>query len=939
MFYWLTPRKNQRFSSRGTLGVLLSGRSIPRVAVVFGLLLVAAFSSPTFLHAQPDAAEEEQMPSRMSAILDGSKNKGRSEPDTTIVYAARDSVIYHIGERTMELWGKASITYDDMKLNAPKILIDYNTSVFDAYAAKDSLGEFSELPVFTDEDGGFKAEHMTYNYSTRRGRTINVSSEIEEGYYTGADVKRLDTGELYIRDGIYTTCPKDDPDFWFYGQNMKVIPGDKVIARPLIMYIRPKPFSWRLPALPLVPLPFMFLPIKSERSSGFLIPKFGEDDRGIYFSNLGYFWAFDDYMDLRLESDVSFNGSWRLGERFRYRKRYLFNGYLEGEYERYILSHRDDPDYVDYSNWNIKLVHHHRFDPTLQLDLNLFYQGGRRYYDINSINPESIINEQANSYASFSKTFDEGSRSITASYQRSQDLRNDNMTQSVTTSYYQERVYPFRGDGDSPDGWRSHFSLTPSASAYAEYATIDDLDYSDYTGKAGLQMAYRQEFAKGYKANFSQRVNLEGKLDNNPIEDDRWGVKLELPFSINSTLFRYFNINGRFSFNNYYVDSFVEKYYDKTADQVVTETKNEPSHFSTYLLDLDAQTRLYGTLHTRMFEELMGIKALRHTIIPRFSFSYNPDFTGENYGYYGTYLDSLNQPIRYNRFQNALYSNVFAERSAVGISIQNLLQAKLRGKISPGGRSIDDKILQLLSFTASTSYNFAADSLRLAPLTLSAASNALAPSLLLRAGATYDFYSFDPVTGERIDKLNVDEGKGLLRFIQGFLNMSLSLKGSFKSNESGDEQDVTGDSGDVSYHDKDEISVEKAIFKERFDRDAFRDVGYRLPWQLRLSLYLNSSKYNPLEPATTAVLLNTSARVSLSKIWQLGLNTGYDVENRELIYPQINLYGDFDCWDVSLQWVPTGEYRSYFFQIGIKAPHLQDIRFRQRGRLGGGQSS
>lgn len=901
----------------------LSGKSVLKILAFAAMLTAFGVCEPAFSQVGQDEG--------FSGGVE--KNKG-SSPDTTIVYTARDSLVYKIGERTMELWGKASVRYEDMKLDAPKIFVDYNTSIFDAFAAKDSLGELTELPVFTDKDGGFEAEHMKYNYATRKGRTVNVSSEIEEGFYTGTNVKRLETGELYIRDGIYTTCPKDDPDFWFYGRDMKIIPGDKVVARPLILYVRPKPFSLRLPAVPLVPLPFMFLPIQSERTSGFLIPRFSDDDRGVYFSNLGYFWAFDDYMDLRLESDLAFNGSWRLAERFRYKKRYLFDGYLEGEYERYILAHPDDPDYVDYDNWNLKLVHHHRFDPTARLDLNLFYQGGNRYYDINSINPESIINEQANSYASFSKTFDEGSRSLTASYQRSQDLRNDDLTQTISTSYYQARVYPFRQEGSSSDSWRSRFSLTPQASASAEYATLSNLQYSDYSADASLKMAYSQDFARGYKANFSQKVELQAKVDNNPVEADRWGARLKLPFSVNSTLFRYFNINGSFNYYNYYVNSYVEQYYDNVADEVVTETIDDPSHFSTYSFDLDAQTRLYGTLYTRMLEDMVGIKALRHTLIPSLTFSYNPDFTGNNYDYYGTYIDALNQPVRYNRYQNAIYNNVFAEKSTVGLSVQNLLQAKVKGKVSSEGVVADDRILQLLSFSASTSYNFAADSLRIAPLTLSATSNALAPNFLLNAGATYDFYSFDPVTGERIDKLNADDRGGLLRFVQGFLNMSLSFKGSFDSNDDDSRKGAKGESTDASYDGDEEISVEKAIYKERYDRDSFRDFSRQLPWQLRLSLYLNSDKYEPLEPSNTTVLLNTSAKVSLSKTWHLGLNTGYDIENKEFIYPQINLYGDFDCWDMSLQWVPSGEYRSYFFQIGIKAPHLQDIKFRQSGRLG-----
>ena len=898
--------------------MLLSGTFILRLVVLSGLFLAFISSIPVFSQVRSEAR---------AAVSE--EERGGSELDTTIVYTARDSLVYDITERTMELWGQASVRYEDMKLDAPKILVDYNTSVFDAFAAKDSLGKITEFPVFTDREGAFEAESMKYNYATRRGRTVNVSSEIEEGYYTGANVKRLETGELYIRDGIYTTCPKEDPDFWFYGKDMKIIPNDKVIARPLVLYIRPKPFSWRLPAVPLVPLPFMFLPIKSERTSGFLIPKFGDDDRGVYFSNLGYFWAFNDYMDLRAEGDLAFNGSWRLGQRFRYKKRYLFDGYLEGEYERYMLSHSDDPDYVDYGNWNFELVHHHRFDPTAKLDLNLYYQGGRRYYDVNSINPESIINEQANSYASFSKTFDEGKRSIAAGYQRSQDLRDDDLIQSISATYYQQRVYPFRKDGTAQDDWRSRFSLTPSASANAEYATLDDLNFSDYDFDAGIRMAYKQDFGKGFSADFSQRVNLETRVDNNPVDEDRWGTKLALPFSISSTMFKYFNVNGSFNYHNYYVNSYVEQYYDDSLEEVVTRTIDDPSSFSTYSLDLDAQTRLYGTWYTPMLEDMIGVKALRHTIIPSLTFSYSPDFTGENYDYYGTYIDSLNQPVRYNKYQNAIYSNIFEERSAVGISIQNLLQAKIKGSVTPEGKVTDDKILQLLSLSVSTSYNFAADSLRLAPLTFLATSNALAPNFLLRAGATHDIYSFDRVTGERIDKLNVNDRGGLLRFVQGFVNMSLSMKGTIGDNDRAKRRGADELDGD-----DEQMTAEKAIYKERYDRDFYRYVDNRLPWQLRLSLYLNSNRYDPLEPANTTVLLNTSANVSLNKTWHLSLNTGYDIQEHELIYPQINLYGDFDCWDMNFQWVPTGEYRSYFFQIGIKAPHLQDIRFRQSGRLG-----
>jgi len=195
---------------------------------------------------------------------------------------------------------------------------------------------------------------------------------------------------------------------------------------------------------------------------------------------------------------------------------------------------------------------------------------------------------------------------------------------------------------------------------------------------------------------------------------------------------------------------------------------------------------------------------------------------------------------------------------------------------------------------------------------------------MFSAGATYDFYDYDEDSGDRIDRFYSESGNGPLRFVNGFLNLSFNLQG--KLGDDGRAAKAMQNTGD-----DEERIVQKSIFTERYDQDYYRENTVQLPWQLRMSLYLNSSRFDPTEDAETTALLNTSARVSLSPVWQLGLSTGYDLENAEIIYPQINLYGDYGCWDMSFQWVPAGEYESYFFQIGIKASHLRDIRFRQAG--------
>ncbi|ANT65400.1 MULTISPECIES: putative LPS assembly protein LptD [Prosthecochloris] len=853
-----------------------------------------------FLGLVPAFAADEASPPTLESGL-----------ESTVHFAARDSLVYDIDERNMKLWGKASVSNEDMTVEGPEIHIDYPTSSLHALPLAGASGELVELPSFSDRKESFDAEEIRYDFSTREGWTTNIESEDEDGYYRGAQVDRLASGALKVKDAYFTTCPKENPDFWFYSPNMTIYPKDRLVASPLIMYIRPVVFSRPLPPVPLIPMPYMVVSLKRDRSSGVLLPTPGwEGERGFTMSGLGYFWAMSDYADLRMEGDLSANDSWRLGSRFRYKQRYGFEGTIEGEFERYLREGADTPDE---NNWFIGMSHHQDFDPTTRLDVDVLYQGGERYYDIHSVNGATIINDQASSYASFSKTWDEGQKSLTVDYQANQDLKDDDLTQTLTTTWYQSRTYPF----SASDGWLSKLSITPSGSVRVYDADIDDAEQRTYTGNLGLKAAYLQKFAPGYTANFSQGVYLEGQLDDQDLYGTRRGGKIELPFDIQSTLFRYLNLSANVTFDNYFVDGSQIKYYEDGS--LVTTYTSSGEQFSTYGIGLEAKTRLYGTLRSGFLDNLFGMEAFRHTFVPTVTFDWNPDFRGEGYDYYATYMQD-GAAVRYNRFGSAVYNVIPEEQRRVGLHLQNLFHAKFRGD-----NSGDGNVVQLMRFDASSSYNFAADSLQLAPLVLSASSNALSPNFLLSAGATYDFYSYDRETGEAIDTFSIDDGGPLLRFIKGFLNMSLSFQGNLRS-----AQPVA-----ASYFKEGEEEDNRlaSIATERFRKSS--RPGSLLPWQLRTSLYLYSSKENPTEPATTSALLNSSARVSLNDIWQLGFTTGYDIREHEMVFPLIDLYGDFKCWEVGFEWVPSGEYQSYFFSIGIKSPHLKDLRFTQRGYLGG----
>lgn len=844
-------------------------------------------------------------------------DRTRDELNSTVIYTARDSLLYNFEKRTIKLSGKAAVEYKDIRVEGPEITVDQPQRTVSTSASRDSLGNVLELPTFTDTQGSFNAESMSYNYKTRFGTASAISSDGELGIFSGREVERFSSGKLHVEDGIYTTCDLEEPHYWFWGKHMTIIPGKRLISRPFIMYIHPEIFHTRLPVIPIIPLPWMSVPISNKRASGFLFPRAGQSSgRGVYLSNLGYFWAISDYFDLRLESDVSFNGSWRFGERFRYKKGELFSGYVEGEYERVKLNKPGDSDYERYINRNLRIVHHQSFDPTARLDANLYYLDGNRYYDINSIDTESIITEQATSYASFSKSWDEGARSLILGYQRVDNLINEDLSQKATATFYQERIYPFRTRfSDSQTDWRSRFSIQPSLSLSGEF--VDDSTGSSdlYVGDAGLEVNYSEQFAPGYRALFTQGVHVQGQRKIMTAQSDLDGTMVELPFTIQSTLFNYLHLSPSLTFTHYRVNSTMV--YDNTTQSFVTV--NQPGEYSTTVFSVDAQTRLYGVANTGFLDKAMGLKALRHTFIPTLTYSYNPDYRGGGYDYFRSYYNPVTQSIkRYNRFDQSLYSQVPKERSWVGVDLQNLIHGKFR---NDDGSS---RTVQLLSFSASSGYNFAAESMPADPLVLTVTSNAFSPALLFSGGATYDFYSFDDATGERLDKLAMDDGKGLLRFVNGFLNMSVSFSGNLRS-----EYVPPVEREEESVVKNGASPIQRAIFRDRFTEDELVDFRSSLPWSLRMSLYLASDKSDPLNPSTTA-LLNSASRVSLSRNWQVGINTGFDLDKGKLVYPALMVWRDLHDFQFSAQWVPSGEYKGFLVQIGMKPAQLKYLKVQAR---------
>jgi len=171
-------------------------------------------------------------------------------------------------------------------------------------------------------DGSQKiaGERMGYDFEHRSGAVINGATTMEGFYYVGREIKRFADGSLKIRGGRMTSCDLAHPHYHFWADKMMITPGDKVVARPIVM---------KIGHVPVFALPFYFKSLKAGRKSGILFPSFnfGWSQRtGRYIRDWGYYWATNDYTDFTFRGDFNERRelTWEITN--RYVKRYAFNG-------------------------------------------------------------------------------------------------------------------------------------------------------------------------------------------------------------------------------------------------------------------------------------------------------------------------------------------------------------------------------------------------------------------------------------------------------------------------------------------------------------------------------------------------------------------------------------------------------------------------------------
>lgn len=831
--------------------------------------------------------------------------------DAPVDYECTDSLVYDAETRLVHLYGKAQVKYMDMTLNAAKITMNMDSSMVRAAGERDTAGILQDKPVYSQGSDNYHSELMAFNFKTKKGYITNVETTQGDGFMQSQHSKRAADGTLYLEHAKYTTCDAKHPHFYIALSRAKVRPGKESVFGPAYLVVADVP-------LPLA-VPYGFLPFNKKYSSGFIMPSYGDEtSRGFYLRDGGYYFAINDYMDVKALGEIYTKGSWGLSAETNYRKRYRYNGNFYISFLRTVDGEKNMPDYAVTKSLKVQWTHSKdaKASPntTFSARVNFASENYERSNLESMYNPLAYTQSTRASSVSFSHTFPSIGLNIAGSTNLTQSLRDSSVSMTLPDlSISLNRFYPFR---------RKH--------------------------QAGKERWY-EKISMSYTGSLSNSINTkEDKLfKSNLVKDWRNGMQHRIPIDATFQVFKYINISPQFSLRDIMYTNRVMRSWDETTQKEVADTTYGFYNLYDWSLGVSANTTLYGFY--KPWRKLFGDKiiAVRHVFKPSVSFSYAPDFTSSHYGYQRTYVktDANGEvsTVTYSPYSGGIYSYPSGTKQGmITMSVSNNVEMKVKSDRDTTG---ERKISIIDELYGALSYNMAAETRPWSNLNTRIRLKLTKNYTFSMAAvfATYA-YAFDK-NGRVVTSDRTEWSYGRFGRFQGmsqnlsytFNNETLSKlfsRRSDRSTASNDETDTDTDTDAEDANIDPDLRNAKKGGKQKKQKAKVDEDGYlrfSLPWSFTVSYGISMAEDRSKQinvrrmryPYSFTQTMNFSGYLRIAEGWNISFTSGYDFNYHELSMTTASVSRDLHCFEMSCS-VVLRPYSSFNFTFRARANELAD---------------
>ena len=840
----------------------------------------------------------------------GRRDYGPQFLDDILTETHRDSMVFNVRTNKVYTYGQAEVVYQQQTFkNVDYMEVDLTTKDVIARGVPDSTGTLSR-PTLVDNGHEYDLNNIDYNLNTHKAKIRGVwTTEGDDGILRAAAIKKQPDNSLNIIRGTYTTCDEDNPHYQIRLLRAKSILGQKTIFQWAILEIEQVP-------IPFPAVPFGFFPMNDKRSSGFIMPSFGEENaRGFYLRDIGYQYAPNDYMSMRLLSSFYTLGSWEARLENSYRVRYKFSGNVNLNYASNKFGDRGSADYNDSKTYRINW--RHQQDPKSGINFSAsvdFSSSQNNRYNPGTIN--DFANNQANSSISYQKSWAGTPFALSVAATHSQNNRDSTYTFNLPNlSFNVNTFYPFKFKNRRPGPARWYEKISTRYGATFQNSVASVKEYNLFKPVMFEQM--------------------ETSMKHN--------VQANASFA----LFDNININPSFSYSEEWNTRRVERRWDPELGRQVLDSVRGFNRGYQYSGSVNATTTVYG-----MFDfsrnPYSKIQAIRHTITPTFGFSFRPNFGKPFYGLYEWVQGNAAGDYQHYSPYRGAGSNT--AQAAITFSLSQTLEAKVLSDRDSTGMS---KIKIIDDFSISgISYNFLLDSMRLSTFIPVRFRSTLIKGFNIDLSTNVGITAVDK-TGRPIDhyfwergSASAGAGKAAIRIenLRTSFNWSHSWGGGSSGGETGMAQantDVTnpaipGMYDAVNPYDDPNMDGTETEAQRQEAIAAYRSLlsSQYYDFSMPLTVGFNASISYTNNGITKKITptLSFNANVNLTPKWGITMTSGYDFNRKQLIpTTSFTLARDLHCMQMNFNWIPIGPMKSYNFHISVKSNILRDLKYEKSG--------
>ncbi len=197
--------------------------------------------------------------------------------------------------------GKVEMTWQGLTMTADQATFDRHNRMLVA----------TGNVIMTKGGDTMRGDRLIMDTETGRSEMENGHIFMSQGNFRadGAQIARLGDDQYALHRGEFTTCDAEVPSWKFGATDFDVTVEEYATGSNVVFYVKNVPVFY---------FPYLILPVKRERQSGFLFPSFGNSTKRGTFIDIPFYWAISPSQEATFNLDLQTKRGVGLGADYRY---------------------------------------------------------------------------------------------------------------------------------------------------------------------------------------------------------------------------------------------------------------------------------------------------------------------------------------------------------------------------------------------------------------------------------------------------------------------------------------------------------------------------------------------------------------------------------------------------------------------------------------------